>query len=273
MQIHFIVLRMYRETRYVATTAAQIIRVNIVSSVHAIGSRRWPNAVLLSAALVDLLGGVSMMSVGTMVLTVADFFRLGLTIFLVILAYARLGNPIRFLLAGRVRHRSLDDESAPEGPVVEGLETRGFRYLGIRRETLLGLPSRVAAVYAHADGRLVDLPPSGRMAGAYAMTSYENGRCALTRTGTGQDVVRDRYRSRAIGTGKTLRDLLEAHAESEAAVSLGDKPRVATSLEERLELGRRWYLDHARTELLLPAVLDGLLLGALIAFGIYLWTL
>lgn len=208
-----------------------------------------------------------------MVLTVADFFRLGLTIFLVLLAYARLGNPLRFLLAGRVRQRSLDNELPPEGPVVEGLETRGFRYLGTRRETLFGLPSRVAAVFAHGDGRVVDLPLSGRMPGAYAMTSYENGRCALTRTGTGQDVIRDRYRSRAMGTGKTLRDLLEAHAESEAAVSLGEKPRVVTSLEERLELGRRWYADHARTELLLPAILDGLLLLALIAFGVYLWTL
>ncbi len=157
--------------------------------------------------------------------------------------------------------------------MVEGLETRGFRYLGTRRETLLGLPSRVAAVYAHADGRVVDLPLSGRMPGAYAMTSYENNRCALTRSGTGQDVVRDRYRSRAIGAGKTLRDLLEAHAESEAAVSLGETPRVATTLEERLDLGRRWYADHARTELLLPAILDGLLLTALVAFSIYLWTI
>ncbi len=49
-----------------------------------------------------------------MVLTLSDFFRLGLTIFLVILAYARLGNPLRFLLAGRVRQRPLDEEPPPE---------------------------------------------------------------------------------------------------------------------------------------------------------------
>lgn len=214
-----------------------------------------------------------MMALVPMVLTAADFLRLGLTIFLVLLAYARLGNPFRFLLPGRVRHRALDDEPPPEGPVPEGLETRGFRYLGTRRETLLGLPGRVAAVYAHPDGRVVDLPLSGRLPGAYAMTCYETGRCALTRAGAGQDVIRDRYRSRAIGAAKTLRDLLDAHAESESAVSLGEKPRVAVTLEDRLELGRRWYADHARTELLLPAVLDGLLLLAFVAFSIYLWTL
>jgi len=208
-----------------------------------------------------------------MVLTAADILRVGLTMFLVLLAYARLGNPLRFLWPGRVKQRTLEDEPAPEGPVPEGLETRGFRYLGTRRETLLGLPSRVAAVYAHEDGRVVDLPLSGRLPGAYAMTSYQNGRCVLTRAGAGRDVIRDRYRSRAIGAGKTLRDLLEAHAESEAAVSLGEQARVATTLEERLELGRRWYADHARTELLLPAILDALLLGAFVAFSIYIWTL
>jgi hypothetical protein len=208
-----------------------------------------------------------------MMFTAADFLRLGLTIFLVLLAYARLANPLRFLWPGRVKQRELEEEPPPEGPVPEGLETRGFRYLGTRRESLLGLPSRVAAVYAHADGRVVDLPLTGRIRGAYAMTSYENGRCVLTRAGAGRDVIRDRYRSRAIGAGKTLRDLLEAHRESEAAVSLGEKARVATNLDERLALGRRWYKDHARTELALPAVLDGLLLIAFVAFAIWLWTL
>jgi hypothetical protein len=208
-----------------------------------------------------------------MVLTAADLLRLGLTIFLVLLAYARLANLLRFLLPGRVRQRVLDDAPATEGPVSEGLEARGFRYLGTRRETLLGLHGRVAAVYAHADGRVVDLPLSGRLPGAYAMTFFESGRCALTRAGAGRDVIRDRYRSMAIGAGKTLRDLLETHAESESAVSLGEKARVAATLEDRLELGRRWYADHARTELLLPAILDGLLLAAFVTFSIYLWTL
>jgi len=214
-----------------------------------------------------------MMGLVPMVLTAADLLRLGLTIFLVVLGYARLANPLRFLLAGRVRQRALDDEPPPEGPVAEGLETRGFRYLGTRRESLLGLHGRVAAVYAHTDGRVVDLPLSGRLGGAYAMTWYDQGRCALTRTGAGRDVIRDRYRSRAIGAGKTLRDLLEAHAESEASVSLGEKPQVASTLEERLDLGRRWYADHARTELCLPAVLDGLLLAAFVTFSVYVWTL
>lgn len=208
-----------------------------------------------------------------MTLTAADLFRLGLTIFLVVLAYGRLANPMRFLLPGRVRQAELEDEPPPEGPVVEGLASRGFRYLGTRRETLLGRCGRVAAVYAHADGRVVDLPLTGRIAGAYVMTWYESGRCALTRTGAGREVIRDRYRSRAIGAGKTLRDLLDAHAESEAAVSLGEPARQAASMEDRLALGRAWYGEHARTELLLPALLDGLLLGAFTAFSIYLWTL
>lgn len=214
-----------------------------------------------------------MMGVEPMVLTAADLLRLGLTIFLVVLGYARLANPLRFLFPGRVKQRELEDELLPDGPVHEGLESRGFRCVGVRRESLLGLHGRVAAVYVHGDGRMVDMPLSGRVSGAYAMTSYENGRCALTRTGAGRDVIRDRYRSQAIGAGKTLRDLLEAHAASEAAVSLGEKAQVAQTLDDRLALGKRWYKEHARTELLIPAVLDGLLLAAFVAFSIYLWTL
>ncbi len=206
-----------------------------------------------------------------MVLTAADLLRLGVTIFFVVFGYSRLANPLRFLFAGWVRQRELEDEPAPEGPVGEGLQARGFKYLGARRESLFKLHGRVAAVYAHEDGRVVDLPLSGRLAGAYAMTAYENGRCALTRTGAGRDVVRDRYRSQAIGAGKSLRDLLDAHAESESAVSLAEKPLAARVLEDRLELGRSWYAEHARTELLIPAVLDGLLLTAFVVFSVYIW--
>ena len=121
-------------------------------------------------------------------------------------------------------------------------------------------------------GRVVDLPLSGRIAGAYVMTFYESGRCAFTRAGSGRDVIRDRYRSRAIGTTRGLRDLLEAHAESEAAVSLGEEAEVVETLEERLALGRRWYAEHGRTELLIPAAMDGVLLVAFVAFAIYLWV-
>ena len=70
-----------------------------------------------------------------------------------------------------------------------------------------------------------------------------------------------------------LRDLLETHAESEAGVSLGDPVRRITTLEQRLSLGEEWYREHARTELLIPATLDGLLLLAFVVFGVYLWTL
>jgi len=208
-----------------------------------------------------------------MVITAADLLRFGLTGFLVLLAYGRFANLLRYLFPGRVRHRELQAAPPPEGPVVEGLETRGFRYLGARQEAVFRLYRRLAAVYAHEDGRVVDLPLSGRLPNAYVMTYYEGGRCALTRAGTGRDVIEDRYRSRAIGAGKTLRDLLETHAESRAAVSLGEPPVPARELADRLELGRRWYAEHARTELLLPAALDGLLLVAFSAFGSYLWTL
>ncbi|MFH2009978.1 MAG: hypothetical protein ABI333_25505 [bacterium] len=208
-----------------------------------------------------------------MVLTAADLLRFGLMMFLVVLAYGRLANLLRYLFPGQVHHRERKDELPPEGPVAEGLEVQGFRYLGTREEAVFRLHRRLAAVYAHEDGRVVDLPLSGRLHDAYVMTFYEGGRCALTRSGTGRDVIEDRYRSRAIGAGKTLRDLLETHTESQAAVSLGDPPMPVRRLTDRLEVGRRWYAEHARTELLLPAALDGLLLLAFAAFGVYLWTL
>lgn len=210
---------------------------------------------------------------GPMTLTAADLLRLGLTLGLCLLAYGRLGNLLRFLLPGRVRHRGLPESPEPEGPVVDALHQLGFRYLGSRSERVLGLHAHVAAVYAHPDGRVVDLPLSGRLGGAYVMTLYEEDRCALTRVGSGREVVADRYRSQAVGRGRSLREVLEVHAESEAAVSLGHAPVVAEDLDGRRRIGERWYREHARSELLLPAAAEGLLFGALVAFGVYLWML
>lgn len=208
-----------------------------------------------------------------MSLTAADLLRLALTVLLLLLAHARLSALLRFLLPFRVRQQVLPDEPEPAGPIAAGLRQQGFRYLGGRREDILRLHGRRAAVYAHPDGRVVDLPLSGRLYGTYVMTMYEDGRCALTRSGAGREVIADRYRSRVLGGGQGLRDLLEAHAESEGAVSLGQEPRRVQSLDDRLALGRAWYAEHARTELAMPAALDGALLAGFLAFGIYLWTL
>ena len=208
-----------------------------------------------------------------MILTGADLLRGVLTLFLVILAYPRLGNVLRFLLPFRVRHEALPHDPAPDTTMTQALESRGFKFLGWRCEAIFRLQRRVAAIYVHANGQIVDVPSTGRLPGAYALTLYEGGRCALTRAGTGRDVITDRYRSRTVSPSKTLRDLLETHAESEAGVSLGDPVRRITTLEQRLSLGEEWYREHARTELLIPATLDGLLLLAFVVFGVYLWTL
>lgn len=208
-----------------------------------------------------------------MTLTAADLLRIGLTFALLLLVYGRLANLLRFLFPGRVRHEELSALPEPEGPVAAGLRGLGFRYLGGRGERIFGLHRRVAAVYAHPDGRVVDLPPSGELGGGYVLTVYDDDRCVLTRAGAGRDVVADRYRSRAVGRGRSLRELLEVHAESEAAVSLGRAPETVEDLGGRRRLAERWYREHARVELLVPAGAEGLLLGALVAFGIYLWTL
>ncbi|MDY0001227.1 MAG: hypothetical protein RBU30_08035 [Polyangia bacterium] len=208
-----------------------------------------------------------------MTLTAADLLRIGLTIGLLIIAYGRLSNLLRFLFPSRVRHKYLVGAPEPEGPVAEELRRQGFKYLGGRLERVLGLHARVAAVYAHPSGRVVDLPFSGRLAGGYVLTLFEGDRCALTRVGAGRDVIADRYRSRAVGRGMNLREVLEVHAESEAAISLGHAPVVVEDMSGRHRQARRWYQEHARTELVLPAGAEGLLLGVLVAFGVYLWTL
>jgi hypothetical protein len=208
-----------------------------------------------------------------MSLTAADLLRLALTALLLLLAYARLSALLRFLFPGRVRQRLLPEAPEPVGPIAEGLRQRGFRYLGGRQEDIFRLHGRRAAVYVHPDGRVVDLPHSGQLVGTYIMTLYEDGRGVLTRSGAGREILADRYRSRVLGGSKGLRDLLEAHAESEGAVSLGQTPRRVETLEERRALGRTWYIEHARTELAVPAALDGALLLGFLAFGIYLWLL
>ena len=208
-----------------------------------------------------------------MTLTAADLFRIGMTLGLLLLAYGCLSNLLRFLFPGRVRHEGLPAAPEPEGPVAEALRGLGFRYLGGRKEQVFGLHARVAAVYAHPDGRVVDLPLSGRLAGAYVMTLYEEDRCALTRVGSGREVIADRYRSQPVGRGQRLREVLEAHAQAEAAVSLGHSKVVVEDLEGRRRVAARWYGEHARTELWLPAGVEGLLLVAFVVFGVYLWTL
>lgn len=208
-----------------------------------------------------------------MTITAADLLRIGLTLALLLLAYGRLANLLRFLFVGRVRQDLLPSLPEPEGPVAQGLHQLGFRYLGGRMERIFRLHPWVAAVYVHKDGRVVDLPLSGRLWGAYVMTLFEEDRCAMTRVSSGRDVIADRYRSRVLGRGRTLQELLEAHAESEAAVSLGRSPQVAEDLESRRHIALVWYREHARAELLVPAAADGLLLAALLAFGVYLWML
>lgn len=208
-----------------------------------------------------------------MTLTAADLLRIGLTLGLVVLAYGHLSNLLRFLFPGRVRHEVLPVAPEPEGPVPEALRGLGYRYLGGRRERVFGLHAHVAAVYAHPEGPVVDLPLSGRLVGGYVVTLFEGDRCALTRVGSGREVIADRYRSLAVGRGMSLREVLEAHAESEAAISLGHPPVVVEDLEGRRRLADRWYQEHARTELVLPAGAEGLLLAALVTFGVYLWTL
>lgn len=208
-----------------------------------------------------------------MVLTAADLLRLGLTLGILLLAYGRLSNVLRFLFPGRVRHRALPALEEVDGPAADALRAEGFRFLGGRQERIFGLHRRVGLVYVHPGGRVVDLPLSGRLSGAYVLTWFEDGRCALTRCGAGRDVEVDRYRSRAVGPGRLLRDLLELHGEVEAGLSLGQDPVVVDDLDGRTDLAASWYREHARTELAVPAAAEGLLLCALAAFGVYLWTL
>ncbi len=208
-----------------------------------------------------------------MVLTATDLLRVGLTLGIALLAYGRLSNVLRFLAPRWVRHRALPELPETPGPLAEALQAAGFRYLGGRTERVLGLHPRIAQVYADEHGRVLDVPLSGRLAGGYLMTVFEDGRCALTRCGAGRDVEVDRYRSRAVGPGRSLRDLLELHAETEASLSLGQPAVPVETLEDRLALARRWYAEHARAELAVPAAAEGLLLLALGVFTGYLWTL
>jgi hypothetical protein len=206
-----------------------------------------------------------------MLLTAGDLLRLGLTVLLAVLAYGRLGTVLRFLFPFRVRHRARPGLPEPEGPAAAGLRRAGFRFLGVRQEDIFRMHGRVAAVFAHPDGRVADLPLSGRLPGAYLITLYDDGRCALTRVGAGRDVVVDRYRSTAMSVSAAVPDLLLRHAESQSALSLGRAPIVAATLEDRLGQAATWYREHARSELIVPALLEGVLFAALLGFSVYLW--
>lgn len=206
-----------------------------------------------------------------MVVTAADLLRAGLSVAVLVLGYGRLSNVLRFLIPGRVRHRALPDAPDGEGPIIRALHREGYRYLGVRQESILGLHRRTARVYAGPDGRVLDLPPSGRLTGAYAMTWFEGDRCALTRCGAGRDVEADRYRSRALTGSVSLSEMLTVHTEVEASVSLGYPAAQVRTLEDRVALARRWYQEHGRRELLAPALVEGTLLLGLLGFGIYLW--
>ena len=208
-----------------------------------------------------------------MLVSATDLLRVGLTMLLAILAYGRLGTLLRFAFPGRVRHREQVGAAEPPGPAAAALRAAGFRFLGARAETILRVHGRVAAVYAHPDGRVVDLPLSGQLPGAYVMTIFGDGRCALTRVGAGREVTADRYRSVTVGPGATVRDLLATHAEARAAISLGEPARVVGRLADRLTLAELWYRDHARVELGVPALLEGALLLGLVGLAVYLWIL
>jgi hypothetical protein len=208
-----------------------------------------------------------------MLLSAVDLLRIGLTLLLAVLAYGRLGTLLRFAFPGRVRHRDRPGAGEPAGPAAAALRAVGFRFLGVRGEAIFRIHGRVAAVYAHPDGRVVDLPLSGQLPGAYVMTIFGDGRCALTWVGTGREVAADRYRSGTVGPGATVRDLLATHAEARAAISLGEPARVVGSLADRLALAELWYREHARVELAVPALLDGALLVGLVGLAVYLWTI
>jgi len=76
-----------------------------------------------------------------------------------------------------------------------------------------------------------------------------------------------------VGPGRSLRDLLDLHADQEAGLSLGQTPVAVESLEQRVQLARDWYAEHARSELIVPAVAEGALVAGMLAVCIYLWTL